>query len=150
MFDFLSSQGGKFSVIPLFLNLGSGLALLGIVSIQIDIDILFYCCIYSTMCSCAFHLRSDVLFRGAWNLQYLISFAGHSSLWHCGSLCTPEEVFLQGEKISVGWWYWKWIWWFPGMLKLPCPAFFSSWMTKFECYWYTSIFSNEQPLLLTV
>lgn len=45
MFDFLSSQGGKFSVIPLFLNLGSGLALLGIVSIQIDIDnfiLLFY------------------------------------------------------------------------------------------------------------
>ena len=124
MFDFLSSQGGKFSVIPLFLNLGSGLALLGIVSIQIDIDILFYCFIYSTMCSCAFHLRSDVLFRGAWNLQYLISFAGHSSLWHCGSLCTSEQVFLQGEKISVGWWYWKWIWWFPGMLKLPCPAFF--------------------------
>ena len=65
MFDFLPSQGGKFSVIPLFLNLGSGLALLGIVSIQIDIDILFYCFIYSTMCSCAFHLRSDVLFRGA-------------------------------------------------------------------------------------
>ena len=73
MFDFLSSQGGKFSVIPLFLNLGSGLALLGIVSIQIDIDILFYCFIYSTMCSCAFRLRSDVLFRGAWNLQYLIN-----------------------------------------------------------------------------
>ena len=73
MFDFLSSQGGKFSVIPLFLNLGSGLALLGIVSIQIDIDILFYCFKYSTMCSCAFRLRSDVLFRGAWNLQYLIN-----------------------------------------------------------------------------
>lgn len=46
MFDFLPSQGGKFSVIPLFLNLGSGLALLGIVSIQIDIDILYFFWLY--------------------------------------------------------------------------------------------------------
>ena len=71
MFDFLSSQGGKFSVIPLFLNLGSGLALLGIVSIQIDIVILFYCFIYSTMCSCAFHPAIRRSFQGS--MKFTIS-----------------------------------------------------------------------------
>lgn len=35
-------QGGQFSVVPLFLNLGSGLALLGIATVLCDIVILYF------------------------------------------------------------------------------------------------------------
>lgn len=34
-------EGGKFSAIPLFLNLGSGLALLGIATVLCDIAVLY-------------------------------------------------------------------------------------------------------------
>ena len=48
-----------------------------------------------------------------------IFFAGYSSVWRCGAVCTAEEVFLQGEKVSVCWRFWfrEWIWRQSGNLK---------------------------------
>lgn len=51
---------------------------------------------------------------------------GYSSEWHCGAVCAAEEVFLQGEKVSVCWRFWfrEWIWRQSGNLK---SSFNSSW-----------------------
>ena len=74
MFDFLSSQGGKFSVIPLFLNLGSGLALLGIVSIQLTLTF-YFIVLFTVQCVLVPFTCDQTFFSGEreiYNISFLL------------------------------------------------------------------------------